>query len=188
MASTANALKISDQENLSKRSLFLPIILAIIIPLVCTSLVILKFVYVQGGINMPNFTSTPMINWDVEVYSKLFNPTTIGMMFKRWLFLGAGGGVMFFLMYMGTRFPWWPLHYVGFPIADTWAMAHIWFTVFIAWVLKINVLRYWGIKGYRTLIPLLMGFVLGQVFGAGIWIIVDFITGTVGNFIPVGPG
>ena len=188
MASTANALKLSDEGKLSKRSLLLPVILAIVIPLVFTSLVILKFVYVQGGINMPNFTSTPMINWDIEVYYKLFNPTTLGMVLQRWLFICVGGGVMFFLMFMGTRFLWWPLHYIGFPIADTWAMSHIWFTVFVAWLIKMTVLEYWGVRGYRALMPLLLGFVLGQICGAGVWIIVDIATGTVGNFIPVGPG
>ncbi len=187
MASTVNALKLSDEAN-SRRSLFIPMILAMVIPLVFTSFMILKFAYTQGGINLNGYVSTPSINWQVTVANKLLNPMTRRMLFERWIFMGIGGGIMFFLMFMGTRFPWWPLHYIGFPIADTWAMSHIWFTILVAWVIKLSVLKYWGIREYRALMPFLLGLVLGQVFGAGIWIIVDLITGAVGNYIPVGPG
>ncbi len=184
MASTANALKFADEGKLSKRSLLLPIVLAIAITFVSSSWMILKFAYTYSGINVRNFVR--WLDWEVTVADKLLNPTTLDIVLQRWLFIGIGGGVMLFLMVMGIRFPWWPLHYIGFPIADTWTMAHVWFTVFVAWLVKTVILKYWGIRGYRAAMPFFFGLVLGQIFGGGVWALVDWITGTVGNFVPVG--
>ncbi len=190
MASTANALKLSDEGKLSKKSLFIPIMLAIAITLIGSSWMILRSAYTYGGINLRSnwFVSMPGNAWQGFVSNKLMNPITPDMVLQRWIFMGVGGGIMLFLMLVGGHFPRWPLHYIGFPIADIWMMNQIWFNVFLAWIVKINVLKYWGVRGYRTVMPFFLGLVLGQICGAGIWMLVDAIAGTTGNFIPVGLG
>jgi hypothetical protein len=64
-------------------------------------------------------------------------------------------------------------------------MAHIWFSVFIAWAFKAVILKYGGAGVYRQTRPFFLGLVAGQFATAGIWLLVDSLTGTVGNVIPV---
>jgi hypothetical protein len=116
------------------------------------------------------------------------NPITGDMVAERWIFIGVGGAFMLFLMYMGTRFVVWPFHYIGFPIADIWMMNHIWVNVFLAWVLKLLILRYGGIRLYRQAMPFFFGLILGQITIAGFWMAVDACTGATGNFVDVGIG
>ena len=56
-----------------------------------------------------------------------------------------------------------------------------WFPVFLAWLLKIVLLKYGGLKAYRSLWPLFYGLILGQFVAGGFWLIVDYFTGTTGN-------
>jgi hypothetical protein len=47
----------------------------------------------------------------------------------------------------------------------------------IAWAAKSIVLRYGGVKMYQKLVPLFMGFALGDVVIAGLWGIYGVSTG-----------
>ncbi len=107
-------------------------------------------------------------------------------MWPRWLFTGIGGLVMVLLMIARHRYLWWPIHYIGFPIGDSWVMGWAWFSVFLGWLLKTIILKYGGIQTYRSLRPFFMGLILGQLTCGSIWMIIDLITGTTGNFIHTG--
>jgi hypothetical protein len=100
------------------------------------------------------------------------------------MFKGIGAGTMALLMYLRHHFLWWPLHPLGFTICTvSFIVARIWFSFFIAWLLKLVVLKYGGPSLYRQVTPLFMGLVLGQFCNAGFWILIDTATGTVGNGI-----
>ena len=88
---------------------------------------------------------------------------------------------MFALTYIRHRFLWWPLHPIGFPVGGTYMMYFAWSSMFIAWLLKLIILRYGGSKLYRKLRPLFLGMVLGQVTSHGLWMMVDYFTGMTGD-------
>ncbi len=86
------------------------------------------------------------------------------------------------LMFLRHRFLWWPFHPLGFAIGTvSFILGRIWFSVFLAWIFKLTILKYGGVKLYRSTRPLFMGLVLGQVCNAGFWLIVDTFTGAIGN-------
>lgn len=60
-------------------------------------------------------------------------------------------------------------------------MYFAWSSMFIAWLLKLTILRYGGSHLYRRLQPLFLGIVLGQVSSHGLWMIVDYFTGAIGD-------
>ena len=190
MTSVINGLKLAGEVRLKKRSLFLPIIAAILIMLVGTSWMILRSAYAYGGINLRAnwFVNMPQYAWQGAVANKLLYPVTLDMVYQRWVFMAIGGGIMWFLIFVGTRLLWWPLHYIGFPIADIWMMNQIWFNVFLAFIIKLAVLRYGGPQLYRKSIGLFLGFVIGQIFVGGLWMLIDTLNNAVGNFINIGLG
>jgi len=87
-----------------------------------------------------------------------------------------GFGVYFGLMFVRTRFIWWPLHPAGFALSTTWYMAHMWFPMFIAWALKGLVARYSHAKGMRALTAAAYGLILGDITTGGAWILYSMVT------------
>ncbi len=64
-----------------------------------------------------------------------------------------------------------------------WIMDQIWFTVFLAWLIKFAIVRYGGLKLFQKFRPLFLGLILGQFTCNGFWIVIDAIAGGRGNQI-----
>ena len=187
MASSINGFKLVDTLGIRKRPLMWAIFLAVLVSMIGSIWITLKLAYTYGGINLQRwfFGGLPRTAFDF-VADKLRNPVTPDIVWPRWFFTGIGAAVMAVLMFARHRFTWWPLHYLGFPIGDTWVMEWVWFSILLGWLLKVLVLKYGGIRLYRRLKPLFLGLILGQISCAGMWMVVDFITGTSGNYIYIG--
>jgi hypothetical protein len=147
----------------------------------------LRLAYTYGGINLQGwfFGGMPRTVFDF-VADKLNNPVTGGIMWPRWEFTGIGAVVMGSLMWARHRFLWWPIHYLGFPIGDTWVMEWVWFSILLGWLFKGVILKYGGVKLYRSLKPLFLGLIVGQISCAGMWMIIDFFAKTSDNYIYIG--
>ncbi|MBT6143924.1 MAG: hypothetical protein HN712_17130 [Gemmatimonadetes bacterium] len=188
MASTINGLKLADALGIERpRRLLLGAAIAAGLSLVTAALTTLWLAYTYGGINLQGwfFGGMPQTVFGF-VADKINTPLTEQVIVPRWLFTGVGTIVMAGLMSLRQQIVSWPLHYIGFPIGDTWVMSWVWFSIFLGWLLKLVILRYWGVPGYRAFRPFFLGLVLGQISCAGTWMIIDVCTGMVGNYIHIG--
>ena len=181
MGSVANGLKISEEKK-KMHPLFWAMTLAIVIAMVGSIWMGLTLIYKYGGINMQQwlFTRQPRYGFDLAV-AKMLNPG--GPSLGGWLFTGLGAGIMFLLTLLYHRFTWWPLHPIGFPIGCTEMVVRVWFSVFLAWVVKTAALRYGGPKFYKNLQPLFFGLIIGQFAVIGLWLVIDSIAGGFGNIL-----
>ncbi|MFC1715256.1 DUF6785 family protein [Candidatus Poribacteria bacterium] len=182
MASAANSLKVIEGEGKRKRPLFWAMMLSIVITIVSSIWVLLKLAYSNGGLNCNDwfFGGGAKAPFNFFV-SKILNPSE-----PNWLgwYIKAGGALgMLFLMFMRARFLWWPFHPIGFAIGPVWIMDHIWFTIFLAWLIKTIVVKYGGLKLFQQLRPLFLGLILGQFTCNGVWVLIDAIAGGRGNRI-----
>ncbi len=84
----------------------------------------------------------------------------------------AGFVVAIAMFAVRIRFVGFPLHPVGYGISSTWSMGTVWLPLMMAWGLKSLVVKYGGLRGYRRLMPLFLGIILG-----------DFISGAISNII-----
>ncbi len=76
--------------------------------------------------------------------------------------LGIGAGFVLILVWLQSRFVWWPLSPYGFLIASTYMMNHMmWVSVFLGWAAAVIVLRYGGLRLFREVRPVFLGLVLG---------------------------
>jgi hypothetical protein len=182
MASTANSLKIIEGEGGRRRPLFWAIMLSIIITMVSSIWILLKLSYSYGGLNCNDwFFGGGAIAPFNFFASKILNPSEPNLL--GW-YITAGGAVgMLFLMFMRARFLWWPFHPIGFTIGPVWIMDQIWFTIFLAWLIKTVVVRYGGLRMFQKLRPLFLGLILGQFTCNGVWVLIDAIAGGRGNRI-----
>lgn len=79
----------------------------------------------------------------------------------------AGGLAVAGILALRSAFPGCALHPLGFAMATSYGF-HLWFPFLAVWVCKLTILRLGGAAGYRRLVPLFLGIVLGHYFAAGI--------------------
>ena len=179
MAHTATGLKLTGEIASRKRWLLLALAIAIGVSVVSTFWMTLSIAYREGGINVVRSVGyLPDFTWEYvgRRVDENAGPNWLG-----WLIRLLGAGVMAGLLIMQRRFLWWPLHPLGFVVSMDRVMDTAWFPVFLAWLIKSVLLKYGGVKAYRSLIPLFYGLILGQFVAGGIWLIIDYFTGMMGN-------
>ena len=184
MASAANGLKLAHSGGVHHRRLFWAMVLAVVVGLVGATWITLYLNYTHGGINLRQF-GVPTLAYRF-LQDKLLNPIGWEHIRPRLLFTGVGALMMGFLIYMQHHYLWWPLHYIGLPVGDSWVMGWAWFSVFLGWLLKAVIFKFSGTKGYYTYKPLFLGLIAGQLMGGAVWMIVDFILEETGNFVYIG--
>ena len=91
------------------------------------------------------------------------------------LFLTLGLGVSSFLALGRYLFYWWPLNPIGFAIGASGPIRGIVFTLFVAWLVQVILLRIGGVNLYRKVQPLFLGMLVGYVIGIFVAYIVDSI-------------
>lgn len=184
MTSAMNGLKLSDSAGAHGRRIFWAMIVAIVAGLAGSIWITLLLNYKYGGANMRQF-GVPTIAFSFVV-DKIKYPVESDVVLERWFHTGIGAAIMSLLIFLRNRFMWWPVHYVGFCIADAWVMGWAWFGVFIGWLLKLCILSVGGQALYERCKPFFLGMILGQLMCGAFWFVVDLIVGEVGNYIYIG--
>lgn len=182
MASVANSLKMTEDKVKKQHSLLLPIFLAIVTSLAASIWITMKLAYLHGGANLNRWFFVGMPRVPFRYITLLIkHPESISGL--RYLFTGIGAAFMTFLIFMQYRFLWWPLSPLGFPIANTYPLRLMWFSIFISWLIKSLILKYGGPRLYNKSKPFFLGLILGQFVCMGTWVIIDFFTKMEGNAI-----
>ncbi len=74
---------------------------------------------------------------------------------------------------------------MGFLAQGGWIMKQLWFSFFLAWVVKTAALRYGGGRTYKKARVVFIGIIVGLLVVGGFWLIIDSITGMRGNRIRI---
>jgi hypothetical protein len=182
MASCAHGLKLSEHLGRNLRPLFWIMLLAIGVSLVGSIWAILHLSYEYGGINLNGwfFGGGTRAPFDY-ITTQLNTPTAPNG--GGWLHTLLGGGIMALLMLGRHHLLWWPLHPIGYPIGGVWLMDQLWFSIFLAWLVKLVVMKYGGPALYRKTRPFFLGLIMGQFFISGFWLIIDYFTGMTDNVV-----
>ncbi|MDE2736268.1 MAG: hypothetical protein OXI72_17870, partial [Gemmatimonadota bacterium] len=179
MTSAANSLKLGEGFGGSKRPLFWTMLLAMAVGLVSSMWVVMELGYSYGALNL----KIPGGKHGFYDYAAGLIRTPSEPHLWGWINTGIGAGVMLLLMLARWYYVWWPLHPLGYPIGPTGIMDHLWFDMFLAWLIKVSVLRYGGVALYRRTRPFFMGMIAGHIVPGGLFLFVDHFTGMVGNVI-----
>jgi hypothetical protein len=182
MAVFANGLRLIEEMDIkSRRYVLWGVALAVFIGAVGSAWMLLHLTYRHGGVNMGFwvYQGGPAAAYNHTVR----NLEHIGIYWPGWGFFSGGAAVMLALMWARNHLTWWPLHPLGFPISANFMMHKIWFSIFLAWAIKKLVLRLGGAALYQKSQGFFLGLIAGEVLCNGIWLVVDYFTGKVGNVI-----
>ena len=110
------------------------------------------------------FVASPQYHW-AWVSNSINNPNPPQFLPAFFMVLGAGlAGLLSLASY---RIANWPLHPVGLAIALTNTVRIDWFGMFLAWLIKLVIIRYGGVGLYRKVLPFFIGLILGTCVGVG---------------------
>jgi hypothetical protein len=81
------------------------------------------------------------------------------------------GGATFALLLGAARMrvAGWPFHPAGYALGMVFGLDYVWLPILIAWLLKVLVLRYGGLRAHANLIPFMCGLILGEFVVGSFW-------------------
>lgn len=85
------------------------------------------------------------------------------------LWVGIGVLASLGMMWMRTRFAWWPFHPAGYAISLTFGAEYYWSCLMLSTLIKWFVLRYGGLRLHRRLLPVMFGLILGEYAVGAFW-------------------
>ena len=155
MVSCANSLRLGEEFPGSRRPLFWVMLLALAVALGGALWTVVTLSHAYGAINL--------WLWGGEGFGYaerlLRSPTEANGWL--WLHTGIGATIMLGLMVVRWFYLWWPLHPLRYAIGPIWIMDNLWFNMLLAWLIKIGVLKYGGVRLYLKTRPVFFGLILG---------------------------
>ena len=172
------ALRMAERANFSPRRLAWILVAVVPLAMLCYFWASLHFGYAMGMMTARTCTGIPSFGlWAMErLQAGLTSPS--GPNQSGLEAMGVGAAVTVVLMIAKLRFPGFPLHPIGFPVAFAWRVDAMLPGLMIAWIVKTLLLRYGGLRAHRQALPLF----LGLIVGSGVTLV---ITQIVRNFMGV---
>lgn len=178
MPQLLEALKISQTQSISSRRMALAILIATSVGSVVIFWLLLDSYYRHGAES--GYYETWALGFGRGVYRQLEgwltfprDPDLTGVGF-----MGVGFLLTGLMMVVRAKFLWWPLHPLGYAMANSWGMDNLWCCLLVAWFLKAIVLKHGGLQSYRRAIPFFLGVALGDYVLGSIWSIASIATNT----------
>ena len=175
MPVVANGLKLTESVR-NKGVVYWGMILAVILGLTVSTGATIYFAYQTGAINASwwFFYNGPRaaINFAAHLMQNPVGPDPGGMGL-----MALGGLIMLGLYWLRAHVLAFPIHPVGFAVSQMMLTGHMWFSVFLVWLVRAVITRYGGQRALRAARPFFLGLILGQFAVCAFWLVVGFVTG-----------
>ncbi len=175
LVAMAHVNRLGDFVHGDKRRLFWGLGMAFAVGVVLSTLYTVWLGYTIGGYNFrPNYiiiiSGAREYRWTV---SDIISPKPMETG-NTWFFL-AGAAVMVLLNLLRYRFTRWPIHPIGFALSGTGLVRRTSSAFFVAWLIKLVMLKAGGAAFYRKSMPFFIGMLVGYVLAVAAGVAVDAI-------------
>ena len=145
MVACAHGIKLAESIRGSKTRLFWGMMIALGFSFIGAAFMTLYVCHTYGAVNLSHINWAGGHGW--PGMARLMVETPDANM-RGWLFKVIGGLGSGFLSWAQHRWFWWPLHPLGFAISVGWLAGHIWFTALLAWLIKLTIMHFGGVRLY----------------------------------------
>jgi hypothetical protein len=166
-----DSMKLADGVRVRRRSLLLVFGIAIVAAAGVGGYLHLMLPYRLGANRMYQYVYNGNPVWSFSDAAVIMNRDRPPLSWVATLNFLVGVGVTIAIVVLRARTLWFPIHPLGYALCGTWTMMVFWFACLVAWLIKVVVLRYGGMKLYVRLRPLFLGMVLGEFTAAVLWTI-----------------
>ncbi len=183
-ASSINALtsfRIADSAGLEPRPLTRLLLGGVLVTLVVGTIVTLTGTYRLGFLGVNGGAGNSMVagvirQYGHNIYNGIEQNYDAEANLAGTVATGAGAVVCVLLGVLRLRFSWWPLHPIGYVLSNSLMVEYALCPFFIAWLAKVLVTRYGGLRLYRATLPLAVGVIVGDVLNTTTWNVVALFT------------
>ncbi|HSV73296.1 MAG TPA: DUF6785 family protein [Chthonomonadales bacterium] len=169
------AFKIAERVGGNYKHLFWAMVLAIGFGALCGFWALLDQNYRYGAAEQIGPPNVNLI-FGAEPWNRMAGwvraPSPPQQQFNTQVAIGAGFLFTLFLNTLRLRLAWFPFHPVGYAVSSSWSLSLLWLPMMIAWIIKLVILRYGGLRLYRQVLPFFLGMILGECVVGGMWTLV----------------
>lgn len=159
---------------MSRRALLSALVIACVVGIAVSTVLTLWLGYRIGAYNFGAWeTSSGNIQIFDSVVTKMRNQTQPD--WRRIAILGGGAAATVLLTVLHYNVSWWRLHPVGFTIGGVWPIRASAFAIFLAWALKLALIKIGGANLYRRAQPFVLGMLVGYALAIAMAFGVDLI-------------
>ena len=166
-----DSMKLADGVRVKRRSLLGVFGIALVTALIVAGFAQIYYPYQKGGVSMYYYVYQCNPVWAFNDAATSLNHSRTPLPFVAPTSFAVGVAVTVVLATLRTRLMWFPFHPLGYALCGSWTMVVFWFGCFVAWLCKVLILRYGGMKLYARARPFFLGMVLGEFTVALIWTI-----------------
>ena len=167
--------KLASTAGIRSRFMLFAILIALFVGILSQFWALISIPYRLGAVH--EMSRVPII-YGAEPWRQLQNWLTHPLPPDYWALGFTGIGLLFalFLMLMRMKFFWFPFHPAAYAaVCGSWAVNYIWFTLLVAWGLKLILLKYGGRNTHRKAMPFFLGLILGQFTVGSLWTILGMV-------------
>ncbi len=183
-ASSINALtsfKIADSAELEQRPFTRLLLGGFLVTLIVGIIITLTGTYRFGFLGVKSGIGTSMVagvirQYGHDIYNGIEQNYDAETDLGGTIITGAGAVICVLLGVLRLRFSWWPFHPIGYVLSNSLMVEYALCPFFIAWVAKVAVTRYGGLRLYRATLPLAVGLIIGNILNITVWNVVALIT------------
>jgi hypothetical protein len=165
-----DAQKVAQQARLRARRVLWLLVAGLLFSMLVALVIHLWVPYKYGGMNLYSF-----VYYGTNLQFFYENAPFMGGVPTRReypngpLFTAVGALVCSVLSYLRWRISGFPLHPLGYAMAPTWGIVVFWFSMLVAWLIKLPIVRYGGMRTFRMLRPFFLGLIFGEFLAACMW-------------------
>lgn len=168
-----DAQKVTEQASLRARKVFWLLVSGLLLAIAIALVVQMWLPYRYGAINLYDYVySGASIQFFRENAPFMEAVATKREYPNGPLFTVVGASVCALLSYLRWRISGFPLHPLGYAMAPSWGIVVFWFSMLVAWIIKVPIVRYGGMRTFRLLRPFFLGLVFGEFIAACMWSLV----------------
>ena len=167
--------KLASTSGVRSRFMLFAILAALFVGILSQFWALISIPYRLGAVH--EMSPVPLI-YGAEPWRNLQNWLTHPLDPDYWALGFTGIGLLFslLLMLMRMKFFWFPFHPAAYAaVCGSWAVNYIWFTLLVAWGLKLILLKYGGRNAHRKAMPFFLGLILGQFTAGSLWTILGML-------------
>jgi hypothetical protein len=171
------SLKISQECDTDDRQLTWSLVIATLVAIPVSYWALLAAGYIHGGVAINTYRFVSLARQPGLYLERV---ASVPLKHTDWLSLalvGYGAAKLVALSLLRINYLWWPLHPVGYAMSHIVYLAREWLSVLIGWLCQTVLMRYGGHQAFRRYRPFFLGLILGAMLVAGVWLIIDGITG-----------
>lgn len=165
-----DAQKVAEQARLRARRVFWLLVAGVLFAIAIALAVQMWLPYRYGAVNLYSYVySSASIQFFRENAPFMGSVPTHREYPNGPLFAMIGALVCALLSYFRWRIAGFPLHPLGYAMAPSWGIVVFWFSMLVAWLMKVPLVRYGGMRTFRLMRPFFLGLIFGEFLAACMW-------------------